>query len=305
MRHISDNPLISVVIPTYNRADFLRGALASVVEQDYRPIEVIVVDDGSDVAYAAGACAAFGSEIIVFRQPNSGLSAARNAGIRRSRGELVALLDDDDFWMPGKLRRQVDLLRRTGAVLAYCGAIYLSQDGSTSPGILRCPREISLHDVIRGAWAPSPSMLFVRETAMVAGLFTVGRLQEDVDFLSRMSVKGRLVGLNEPLVGVRNHRGPRLCVAAGTLDASREQARVSASLHGDCRACRRALAWRLGEIRYCEECSESASAWRDGRKIAAACTRLAAAGRFPVRTASGVCSRLVGTALASVGLRGR
>ncbi len=98
--------LVSVVIPVYNGARFLDEALRSVFAQDYAPIEVIVVDDGSTDDTPA-VLARWGERVIVMRQPNAGVASARNAGIRRATGAFVALQDADDLWAPDKLSLQV------------------------------------------------------------------------------------------------------------------------------------------------------------------------------------------------------
>ena len=102
--------LVSVIIPTYNRERWVAGAVRSVLEQTYSPVEVIVVDDGSTDG-TADALGGFGDQIRYVRQENAGVSAARNRGMAESRGEFVALLDSDDTWLPWKLRLQVRILR--------------------------------------------------------------------------------------------------------------------------------------------------------------------------------------------------
>ena len=95
-------PLVSVVIPAHNSESFIVRALRSVLEQDYRPIEIVVVDDGSSdstVAVATG----FDPCVRCVSQPNQGASAARNRGIKECSGSLVAFLDSDDEWLPGRL----------------------------------------------------------------------------------------------------------------------------------------------------------------------------------------------------------
>ena len=103
-------PVVSVVIPAYNAAWCVRKAVDSVLAQDFRDFEAIVVDDGSTDDTAA-VLTGYGDAIRVVRQANGGMSSARNAGIRAARGELIAFLDSDDWWLPTKLGRQVELMR--------------------------------------------------------------------------------------------------------------------------------------------------------------------------------------------------
>lgn len=128
-------PLVSVVMPAYNAAPYLEAAIRSVLEQDYPAVELIVVDDGSSDGtpeFAAG----FGERVRVLCQQNAGPAAARNRGMAAARGELVAFLDADDVWLPGKLRAQVDYLRDHPEVgVVYGGFLRWSAapDGSFGP----------------------------------------------------------------------------------------------------------------------------------------------------------------------------
>ena len=97
---------VSVVIPTYNRADFVREAVASVLQQDYPHVELIVVDDGSRDGTAA-VVGEFGPAVQYLWQENRGVSAARNRGVAASTGNLIAFLDSDDLWLPHKVSAQV------------------------------------------------------------------------------------------------------------------------------------------------------------------------------------------------------
>ena len=102
-------PLVSVIIPTYNRADLVRQALASVKAQTYRDFEIVVVDDGgTDGTYEALSA---DPELRVLRHPHRrGVAAARNLGVAAARGEWLAFLDSDDLWLPDKLARQISWL---------------------------------------------------------------------------------------------------------------------------------------------------------------------------------------------------
>lgn len=99
------DPLISVIIPTYNRGWILRDAIESVLNQDYKHFELIVVDDGSTDNTSA-ILSEYGNSILRIHQENRGVSAARNAGIYLAKGELIAFLDSDDIWLPKKLSVQ-------------------------------------------------------------------------------------------------------------------------------------------------------------------------------------------------------
>ena len=103
-------PLVSVIIPTYNRAALLCAAVDSVLQQTYRNIEIIVIDDGS-TDETAEAVARYGNRVRYTRRPNTGVNPARNLGLKQARGEFVALLDSDDLWAPYKIELQVRLLR--------------------------------------------------------------------------------------------------------------------------------------------------------------------------------------------------
>jgi glycosyltransferase involved in cell wall biosynthesis len=106
-------PILSVVIPTWNRAGMVCEAVASALGQRIGQIEVIVVDDGSTDGTANVLWRTFGSRISLRRLPERlGVSAARNAGTRLATGELVAYLDSDDLWLPGKLDAELRLLEK-------------------------------------------------------------------------------------------------------------------------------------------------------------------------------------------------
>jgi len=102
----TSTPLVSVIIPIYNGAHFVREALESVLSQNYAPIEIIVVDDGSTDA-SSTIIQQFGSRIQCCFQKNSGTAVARNKGVILSHGEYLAFLDQDDVWHHSKLAAQI------------------------------------------------------------------------------------------------------------------------------------------------------------------------------------------------------
>jgi glycosyltransferase involved in cell wall biosynthesis len=123
---MSYRPFISVVIPTYNRAQQTIAAIESVLAQTYPNFEIIVVDDGSTdgtgqaiqrfISQRTNGC----HQILFFNQPNQGASTARNTGIAKARGEYIAFLDSDDFWVPEKLEWQVRALEQLKNECGVC-----------------------------------------------------------------------------------------------------------------------------------------------------------------------------------------
>ncbi len=106
-------PLLSVVIPTRNRAQLVCEAIESALSQRHGQVEVIVVDDGSTDNTADVIAERFGSHVQVLRhEERRGAGASRNTGIRAARGHLVAFLDDDDLWLPGKLDAEISVLEQ-------------------------------------------------------------------------------------------------------------------------------------------------------------------------------------------------
>lgn len=116
---MSDNILVSAIIPTYNRGYVVGKAIDSVLAQTYKNIEIIVVDDGS-TDDTVEQLKVYGERIRVVCQKNAGPSAARNRGIEVSRGEIIAFLDSDDIWLPAKIERQVSFFERAPSYVPCC-----------------------------------------------------------------------------------------------------------------------------------------------------------------------------------------
>jgi len=120
MRDARDHPMISVVIPAFNAARFIRRTIDSVLAQTYRDFELIVVDDGS-TDNTGQVVQSYGAKVRYVVQKNAGDGPARNAGVAAAKGDWIAFLDHDDEWLPNKLDVQVRLLERNPE-LRWCGA---------------------------------------------------------------------------------------------------------------------------------------------------------------------------------------
>jgi len=116
MQKDNQNPLVSVIIPTYNRAWILNEAIDSVLAQGFKDFELIIVDDGS-TDNTRDLLTQYGHAIRIIKKQNGGVSSARNRGILSSQGDLIAFLDSDDFWLPQKLSMQINLFRSNPDIL--------------------------------------------------------------------------------------------------------------------------------------------------------------------------------------------
>jgi glycosyltransferase involved in cell wall biosynthesis len=191
---------VSVIIPVYNGERFLAEALQSVIEQTYTPSEIIVVDDGSTDGTAAVAQA---FPVRYLYQANQGPSAARNAGVQRSSGEIIAFLDADDIWMPEKLAKQLAVLdddERVG--LVFCYQRYFFDTEVVKPAWFRPngPPE--------GEPSYWPSSWVMRRSAWekIGPLRPDFRNGEDLDWLSRANDAGLTsVTLTDVLLKKRIH----------------------------------------------------------------------------------------------------
>ncbi len=200
---------VSIVVPAYNAARYLKQTLESILSQTYRNFEIIVVDDGStdDTPCIAQQ---FGNAIRYIRQPNRGLSAARNTAIKNARAEVIALLDSDDLWEPQFLERMIHLLNiHPEAAGVYCGFQYINSKGEVvgKPSLKIVPPE-SFHSTMvnDGNWLAPCAVIFRRQLAEKVGLFDESlHAVEDWDLWIRMSECAPFVGLQEALVKYRRH----------------------------------------------------------------------------------------------------
>lgn len=159
---------VSVVIPTYERPAFLEGAVETALDQTYDDLEVIVVDDGSETAYAGAVVDEYPERVIgIEHEENRGLSAARNAGIERASGEYVAFLDDDDRWHETKIERQVRRLESDNRVgLVTCLSVSVTPDGEVIHVERDAPSGDLSDSMLRKNLIGSPSRVLVRRTAL-------------------------------------------------------------------------------------------------------------------------------------------
>ncbi len=187
-----DIPRVSVVIPALNMEAYLGECLESVFTQTYSRYEVIVVDDGS-TDQTAEVALQYGPRVRLIRQAHRGTAAARNAGVRAARGDLVAFLDADDVWLPAYLEKQVATFDANGGnCVVFCDVYWW--DGRTPRTGVKLERRIPfdtsdpLLSIVRGSDLPVDGVLVPRELLLEAGLSNE-QLREgtEVDLFQRLA----------------------------------------------------------------------------------------------------------------------
>jgi glycosyltransferase involved in cell wall biosynthesis len=235
---VSPEPLITVIIGVYNGARYLSEAIESVLAQTHRPLELIVVDDGS--TDGSGAIAeSFGPPVRVVRQENGGIAAARNRALPEAKGEYLAFLDADDRFPPAKLREQLAVFETDPSLDVVFGHVteFVSPDvDEDARGLLRQP----VHDA---PW-PTPNLMLVRrDSFMRVGPYSTDlKVGVGVDWCARAGERG-LRGAVPPLIALerrlhaenngirrRDARPQYLHVLKASLDRRRADATESARL---------------------------------------------------------------------------
>jgi len=206
--------LVSVIIPTYNRRDYVCEAIDSVMAQTYTEFEIIVVDDGSTDGTGGLLQARYGDRIQYVWQENQGESAARNRGIELAQGAYIALLDSDDSWEPCKLQRQIAVLEAASEVgLVFCLATMIDQNGKSLPGLMgtvSSQLELTFARLCLGNFvtAGSSTAVMRRDVLNKIGKFDIQiQYGEDWDLWLRMILETKFVFIPEPLAKIRLHRG--------------------------------------------------------------------------------------------------
>ena len=172
------HPALSIVIPAYNVAPYIRQAVLSALDQSFDDTEIIVVDDGSADATTEILAAIAGERrderLHILHQANAGLSGARNTGILAARGHFIGFLDGDDVWLPEKAARHLHLMRGDpGIGISFSHSEYITESGNPTGAYLRADKpHPTLHDMIRRNHVGNGSNAIVRRDCFDrAGLF--------------------------------------------------------------------------------------------------------------------------------------
>jgi glycosyltransferase involved in cell wall biosynthesis len=217
MNKIEIKPQVSVIIPTYNRSWIIKEAIDSVLAQDYKEFELIVVDDGS-TDHTSDVLDSSRNVIKVLSQKNKGVSAARNRGIAEASGQFIAFLDSDDLWLPQKLSAQVEFFNQTpNALICQTEEVWIRNGLRVNPK----KRHKKLSGMI---FKPSLELCLVSPSAVMIqrSLFDrVGEFDEtlpaceDYDLWLRISCRFPVHLIDRPLIIKRGGHDDQLSSRAG------------------------------------------------------------------------------------------
>ena len=225
MEKTGKNPLISVIIPTYNRGWIIKEAIDSVLAQDYVNFELIVVDDGStddthDILNS------YQSNFLVLRQNNKGVSSARNRGLAAASGHFIAFLDSDDTWLPQKLSRQVDFFQSNpDALICQTEEIWIRNSVRVNPKKRHKKPSGMIFEPSLSLCLVSPSAVMIKKNLFEeVGLFdeTLPAC-EDYDLWLRVSCRHPVHLIDTPLIIKRGGHDDQLSASPG-LDKFRIKA---------------------------------------------------------------------------------
>ncbi|WP_018232759.1 glycosyltransferase family 2 protein [Thioalkalivibrio thiocyanodenitrificans] len=195
---------VSVIIPTYNRADYLVDAIDSVLNQTVPVDEIIVIDDGS-TDHTAASLRGYSRSVRLLRQDRAGAGAARNRGVHEARGELIAFLDSDDLWTPVKMELQLAAMAAHPGVDIVFGHAeqFISSDVPAADAArLHCPNEPVPGYVFGSMLLPRP--VFQR----VGPIATAWRVGEFIDWYDRARALGLHIHMLEATLLRRRVHGP-------------------------------------------------------------------------------------------------
>lgn len=203
-------PKVSVIIPTYNREDFVEETIQSVLNQTYKDFEVIVVDDGS-TDNTKKKLEKFNSKIKLIEQKKSERAIARNNGVKNANGEYIAFLDSDDLWHKDKLEKQVEVLDKNKEyILIYCQCLRINENGLT---IKPAKRQLNGYSgyvyekLLMRNFITSPTPLVKKGyLEKINGFHTKYIPYEDWEFWLRLSLLGKFYFIKEPLAYYRVHK---------------------------------------------------------------------------------------------------
>lgn len=207
----TSQPLVTIIVPSFNQGKFIGETLDSILAQDYRPIEILVLDGGStDETVAVLKSFAAAPELIWWSEPDKGVTDAVNKGMQRASGKIVAIQSSDDLYLPGAISAAVEFLTAHEEVRLAYGDVELIDEHSAKIGS-DLLGEFDLKQYLgRFTYIPQPSAFFRAEMiAAIGGWRSEVSYAADADFWLRIAVQHKVAKINRLMAQYRYHAEQR------------------------------------------------------------------------------------------------
>lgn len=208
------SPLVSVIIPSFNKSKYVGATISSVLTQSFKSLEILVVDDGS-TDNTEEVVKKYGPAINFIKIKHTGSPATpRNIGVLRARGELLAFLDSDDIWHAGKLKEQISFMKSGNFDLVYCDGDVVDENGKITKksflGEVNTPSGRVFKDLFFANFIPTSTVLVKKSCLKDIGQFNPGielLAAEDYDMWLRLASKYKFGYLDKRLISYRELPG--------------------------------------------------------------------------------------------------
>lgn len=230
-------PEVSVIMPTFNREDFIEEAIKSVLSQTYQDFELIIVDDGSTDNTKAKITPYLGGKCTYYNLGHQGnISRLRNFGLQKAKGTYIAYLDSDDVWEKDKLKEQVHTLQANGTVgLVFTNVIEFQRDLILEQDLynnLNAHHEVSFKDLLNNKLAIYPSSILYRKTCLIrVGKHDELFLWNDLGFITRLIAYHGAIFIPNKLTRIRKHKNNISVVLKNEAVGYRDMIKTIEQLH--------------------------------------------------------------------------
>ncbi len=217
-------PNVSVIIPAYHAENYVRQAIASVLEQTYPElIEILIIDDAStdktedavkEIApSAAGGVFLAGNRFLQYYRntENRGVAFTRNFGVSQAKGDYIAFLDADDWWAPEKLEKQMQVIGQKTEDYCFCftGRELMDLSGKSLQKVIPVPQTITYQDMLKTNYVTCSSVLMKRELALANPMDHDEYCEDYICWMRILKEHGQAAGIREPLVKYRMVTGSK------------------------------------------------------------------------------------------------
>ena len=201
--------LVSVVIPMYNSGKYITPTIMSALNQTYKNIEVLVIDDCSkdnSVEVVNGLSKLDARVYCIPQEKNGGAAVARNRGLKEAKGRYIAFLDSDDLWAPDKIEKQLALMKDKSAMFVFCAYDWVDENDEQVKGKIKIKEKVRYNDLLTKTFICTPAAIYDRSFYGDVEM-PLRRTGQDYAFWMVLLKKADAYGIDEALVHVRRRTG--------------------------------------------------------------------------------------------------